>query len=717
MKKKTIEGMAYLTLPKLSRKRKVRYVGRTAIKKVGNERHFFLEVYKNEEAARDVPVVRIVVNKKDFGTFWPESGRWSRALLTSEYQSHLIWQTEEGHASAEENVLYGPEDLERVKRFFKDVSVRKDEKWWEYVNGGQDRICCEERAARRWKELERRAAALEDRARHTPQLEEQKLLEHADQSIFWKKHFLYYKKRGRRAEVCCSACGGVASGAFKAGEGYEGNFEKHVEEPKEGKVGTCPLCHEPGVYKCQGRARAQCREEKHVFLVDKYKKSGVVIRYVKLGKEWRLDEACGEKGPEMLGAYEQLDGVEVARTYVHPEEGVQTDYHKHDWCRGKDFWDDCNLYGNGYVHVGPAGVYPESWKNLEGTCLQYSQAREFLEEVGSNEVSLKEYVERYLAMPQIEFLVKMKLFGVVLELVKYGNWNWNEIVEDGSAKSPDAFLGIKKDKVKFLAEHKGDVEVLRILKIEKRLDGDWTGEQVVKLVEIRAEQRKLELALRFTSLQKVLNAIGRYAGCEYGTGCPHAVERLRHTATTYFDYFAMRAQRGYDLTNTVYQRPRDLELEHDKLAAELDLDLQDKRIKEVEERFPLIREGYGKLRARYLYEDEVFTIRPAKSAAEIVLEGRTLHHCVGSDAYLQKHNDGKGTILLLRFKERQEVPYVTVEVEGERIVQWYGAHDKKPDKENLQAWLDAYVTRLKCTRLGVAEGSEQDFMQRMLTTA
>lgn len=710
MKKKAIEKIPYLTLPKVSRKKDVKYIGRTAIKMVENEMHFFLEVYKNEKMTKVVPVVRIVMNKKDFGTYRPEDGSWTRAKLTlNGYCDALIWETENSRGYTydrrrKQNILYAPEDLERVKKYFKDINVWNDGEWWKYISEKQDRICYEERNARRRRAYDRRKAALEDRAKHTPLLDEKKLLEYADRVVFIKKHYLYYKKKGRRAEVCCSKCGGVTTGAFKPGISYESNFESFIEEPRESKRGTCPMCHEPGIYKCQGKANRKYRESRHIFLMDRYKETGVVIRYVELGKEWQLEEICGEKGPKMHGAYEKLDGVEIARTYIHPKEKIQTDFHKYSYHLGEDFWDDCNLYGNNNIQIKPAEVHPEAWKALEGTCLQYSQAREFMEEVGSEEVALNQYMERYMATPQIEMLVKMKLYGVAGELAKYRYG----IVEDQNAKSLDAFLGIKKDKVKFLIDRKGDVDILEILKMEKRMAVNWTEEQVEKLAEIGAEQRNLELALQFMTLQKILNTIGKYAGCEYGTECGHAMGKLRHTATTYFDYLSMRVQRGYDLTNTVYQRPRNLEAEHNKMVAEIDKEKQDNRNKEVAERFPLIRKNYRKLRKRYLYADENFIIRPARSAEEIVQEGRILHHCVGGDNYLEKHNEGKSIILMLRFKDQQETPYITVEIVGERIIQWYGAHDKKPDQKNMDRWLDNYITRLKCLRDGTLQEAAVD---------
>lgn len=41
--------------------------------------------------------------------------------------------------------------------------------------------------------------------------------------------------------------------------------------------------------------------------------------------------------------------------------------------------------------------------------------------------------------------------------------------------------------------------------------------------------------------------------------------------------------------------------------------------------------------------------------------------------------------------------YVTVEIDSEvpNILQWYGAHDKKPDQENIQKWLNSYIRMLR----------------------
>ena len=64
MKKKTIEKIPYLGLKKTSRKKAVKYIGVTAVKIVGHEKHLFVEIYRNKKESRETPLVRIALTKK-----------------------------------------------------------------------------------------------------------------------------------------------------------------------------------------------------------------------------------------------------------------------------------------------------------------------------------------------------------------------------------------------------------------------------------------------------------------------------------------------------------------------------------------------------------------------------------------------------------------------------------------------------------------------------
>ena len=318
-----------------------------------------------------------------------------------------------------------------------------------------------------------------------------------------------------------------------------------------------------------------------------------------------------------------------------------------------------------------------------------------------------DYLERYVEIPQIEMLAKMGLTEVVGELVRCRCG----IVADMDAKRPDTFLGIRKERVRQLMGHRGDIGILKVMQMEKRMGQRWTDGQVEQLAELGTTDGIGE-ALGCMGVQKFLNAVARYAGCGYGTMCSKASGRLAETARMYLDYLEMRRKLGYDMANSVYLFPKSLGNAHAKMVEESSKDGYDKRIQEVNGRYQMIRKGYRRLRRKFCYEDQEFLIRPAKDAGEIVMEGRILHHCVGGDTYLARHDSGQSTILFLRRREEPDIPYITVEIgtDSLRIAQWYGAHDRKPDEERMERWLDAYVTRLKCMQEAEGGGMEAGMM-------
>lgn len=695
MKKKAIEKIPYFGLKKISRKKAVKYIGITAVKIVGHEQHLFLEVYRNKKESKDVPLMRIVLTKKDFGTYIPEKGEWTRQkILTESGWSGLLWSSagdsDDWQQMEKENILQSTEDLERIKKICK-ATVWSEGRWWEYIYKHEDNIVITARQNRRHREYVRRQEALADRMANTTELPEKKILNRADTVYFHNEHYLYYKKHGCWAHIACSKCGGVTDARWKSGISFESQFQKWTEEPKEGNYGTCPMCGARGRYKCQGKVKGAHSKSIHLFLGQKYKENGMVMRYVEVEKKWTLGLICGEKGTEMYNASEELSGVEIARAYFEPGKKIQIDYHKHNPYSGEDFWDDCNLYGVNNIPIRAGQIMPETYEEMKGTMFQYSALQKYAKSV--REINPIDYLECYSQTPQIEILVKMGLTDVVEKLVKcyYG------IIADENARRPDKFLGIRKERVKQLIRKKGDTQLLRVMQMEKRQGQNWTDEQIERLAETNLSGGNVGIATRYMTLQKLLNRIEKYAGCEYGTGCGIASSRIRHTATTYVDYLSMRLNLGYDLNNTVYQQPQDLEAAHTRMVMETNKGEMDKHLKEVAKRYPKIRHIYRDLRNKYFYEDDSYIIRPSRSAEEIVMEGRLLHHCVGGNTYLDKHNTGETYILMLRSKAEPDVPYITIEVDANnpRIIQWYGDKDTKPDEKNMQEWLDNWLMKLK----------------------
>ncbi len=670
MREKTIEKMPYLTLPKTLGK-KVKYVAVTAYKIIGHKRHLFVEVYKNSRKSKEIPIARIVINQREVKTYITEPGYWTAKRIDhTVFRGDLIWQEGDTYCSpddlAKENLCFSQEDVKRIRDYLSayDKAFHKSS-WWSLIIRHQTKTLSDKRYKAWESKQKRRQEGLRIRAEATPELDEEALKDWANNTIFMNRHFLYYKKRGRFTELCCSACGNISTGTWKPRDCYEGNFEKYIN-PTNGHHGICPLCKAKGQYKQQGKAKGIFELSTYFFKADKAQfENGPVplIRYIKATKRYELKSIVLDDDIHMLSARESIGLVEVARQYFK-DDRIQRDYHKHDNWLNKDFWDDCNLAGIGNISIEDGYVYKGFEESLKETKLQYSGIESY-----PTKVNAFRYLEAFKKMPQLEMITKLGLTELTDSLM-FGN----QLVKSLSAKRLDEFLGIRKERVKFLIQHRGNKSIVKILQAEELGKIKLSERDIEELAEHSLTTDDILYLTRLTSIRKI----------------------LKYTRTKdmqmYIDYLRLRDQLGYDLTNTIYLFPRDLWTAHDRMVYEANKEKFDKRLKEVEVKYPLIKQNYKKINEKYHFEDDEFVIRPAKAAPEIVEEGRILHHCVGGDNYLSSHNTGKSYILFLRKKKHPKTPFITVEITDDfTIRQWYGAYDKKPDEKRIQEWIDSYV--------------------------
>ena len=304
--------------------------------------------------------------------------------------------------------------------------------------------------------------------------------------------------------------------------------------------------------------------------------------------------------------------------------------------------------------------------------------------------------------------MKLKMSKLADELVTRGS----HILYKG--KSVVEKLGIDKKNFKELIRLEGDWDIVQIMRMEKKIGFNLTTEQRLKLAKYNyvLDDNKFALALKYMSIEKFMNRIVKYAGLtewpEKVRGCMY--DQIKHQITTYLDYLDMRDRFHHDLNNSIHQCPRYLKAAHDELVVMQNKQKDEQYLKDKMNKYPDIANRYNTLCKKYEVEFAGMHIRPAKDASEIVIEGRVQHHCVGGDSYLDKHNTGKSTILLLRHVEYPQVAYVTIEIKDNKIVQWYGAHDVKVDKEQNEEWLKHYQKFLKTRKIPNVERIEVPLM-------
>lgn len=526
----------------------------------------------------------------------------------------------------------------------------------------------------------KRAAELAERTANIPEIPEH-FQEWINSVLYCNDNFVFYKRKGSYADFRCSACRADYRMRIKAGETLESRFEKVIEPPKHNMPCRCEACGAQGVYKASGKIKdgSVYGIRRRCYVGQKYRE-GVVVRYFEIEKYIRKTRE------------QSYIITEVARNFFFPGKKVQKDYQLLDYT-GKAAWHDHNIGGLWNISQKEGRVYPESYEAMKGTAFAYTGLREYEKRRGT--VKMGKYLEAYERCPYLEGFEKKGLYGLTDYLAEGGETK--TIIKDSGARHPADVIGIWPEKLRMLAGEAGSVGMLEILQLEREEGERWPEDIIRQIHDLKLNPIQLkETVLKHMTIRKFLNRAGKYAGVRYERNlCGMAVNRLQRMAWKYLDYLQMRREKGYDLNNTVFAYPADLDAAHDRMVEEINEERNRKRKKEAEERYSGIREKYEELYRRYYYAAEGLCIRPVCSAEEMLEEGRSLHHCVGTETYLEKHARGKSTILLLRRTGDPDVPYITVEMRKTEILQWHGEFNRQPDQEKNEKWLKNYVRYLE----------------------
>ncbi len=269
------------------------------------------------------------------------------------------------------------------------------------------------------------------------------------------------------------------------------------------------------------------------------------------------------------------------------------------------------------------------------------------------------YLRRYIKYPQAEYLIKAGL----------GKFVRSKMILELTGKDKKFCKWLIANK-QALANNPYYVQVIiRSYKTGKSLD---ELQAYAEAVIILKKQKNLT-ALR-TAFKKDLDRLIDYVAIQK-TG-----------VTTYYDYFKACTYLGLDMSIPKNRYPHDFKRWHDiridEYATAKAIADEQKR-KELYEKFKVIAEKYLPLQ-RNLHE--AFIVVIAKSPAELIKEGDTLHHCVGRMNYDQRMIREESLIFFIRNAAEPDIPFVTVEysLSSKKVLQCYGEHDHKPNDSVLE---------------------------------
>ena len=495
---------------------------------------------------------------------------------------------------------------------------------------------------------------------------------------FKSNHFVYYRRKGVYAECHCAECGQKYVLRAIPTEDPFVDAATDIEKPERDKETVCRKCGAKAVYKPAKHTKSEYAFER-VCYGQKIDDEHFVFRIFYATQKTRQ------------GQDTYYGCTEDERIYL--EKGKKPSRYDH-----YAYYADAAWHNPGTWHQRTTGenwyylVHPKTRKEIAKTGMfKYVPVMDHWK----NDGDIIEYYIAAARYPDLEMIIKMGMTDYADNLIRKIPVNPNP-----RGKKIEDRLRINKDRLKSLIEHKGEKRTLELYQLERRLGAHWKDKELSIVRELReptytTDWEKVSKILKYMSPIRMKNYMKKQKMWMPGKSATWQERKRREDLRReYYDYILMRIYEGYDMTSDIILFPADFVRRRDEMIMQVEKAKMDKRKKEVLEKFPKIKSKYRRLSEKYYMAEGGYVIRPAKDAAEIVEEGRILHHCVGGDGYLNSHDNGKSFILFLRAAAKKDVPFITVEIRGEEIVQWYGAYDKKPDRKSIDAWLNTYTEQL-----------------------
>lgn len=421
--------------------------------------------------------------------------------------------------------------------------------------------------------------------------------------------------------------------------------------------GICPKCKSPITFKAKGRA-GNIFDYGEAALIQKAGDE-LVVRYFKINKDYGIDY----RNP-------RLTYKEYARDFYNKEGKVE----QYEWARFKQTeevrWCDAIsrtwfFYSNKYLFYDTVLYEKNLDEVLKETIWEYSALKEYATHKKGFGFPVWAYLNKYKEIPQIEYLVKLKLYKLVSSVIYYSSYYYrDEINLDGS--NLYEVLNIEnKDQLRIAQRLDVGLGELRVIRETGKVNIKLTDEEILFVTENVKVDRIVEIS-KYTTFHKMM----KYVKSQLSE------ERINidYIFSDWQDYIRDCKVLGYDLSNEFILFPRDLAKAHEETYKLI----KDNRSELINSAITKI---YNDLNREFSWRYKDIVIIPPKSSDEIINEGHVLCHCVGR--YVEDIARGQTIILFLRKKKEINKPFYTIEINPSNlcIKQCRGKDNKSMDDD------------------------------------
>lgn len=336
------------------------------------------------------------------------------------------------------------------------------------------------------------------------------------------------------------------------------------------------------------------------------------------------------------------------------------------WNKRASIFDISNMMSVYWNRVSTWIDFNSFERESKGTPYEYSMLKEIHKfNTYSNNTYILKYLELFTKNSLVESIIKIGGAPIIqarLNKENIGsliNWRGNTIYK---------MLKIDKADLKVLTKHKQYLRpiTLKVYQLAKNTKSKLNMDEI-KDIELRygSVMYRLEEVSRIVKLDKIYRYLNKQKNSydNYATSASALIE--------FADYLRDLKFLGMNMKDKNLLFPRDLHKAHQKTLVQVE-------VKKDPEVAALIEKRYNRL-SKYSFKYKDLEIRPIKNIGEIIREGKTLNHCVGT--YAKKHAKGETNILVIRKSKDIDEPYFTVEINKNKVIQVRGLKNCSPTEE------------------------------------
>ena len=457
-----------------------------------------------------------------------------------------------------------------------------------------------------------------------------------DETGMAKSRYIFYQY-SRRKEMSgyCSHC----------------HQEVQVSDAKYKKIGICPNCKVKITYIPEGRSK-HVIDEGQVAYCQKTPE-GFVVRYFSVTKDYRKDFR-----------HPIIHLHEFERCFYENDEVYAYQWRYSKYTDKYQWQKKIEITGYSYWHKPPNDYFVLYTKNLDsvlrGTSYQYCALKEFADGCSPDEINISAYLSQYTETPIMEYFVKLRLYTIVSQIIIQHSYFYSCFNMKG--RSAREILGINSSDLKLVQTLNMSIAQFKIYKSMLQAGLHPDENLFLKFYEhYKNNSNYIFEVLQYTTLHKA----ERY--CEKNVDSKHG---FHNVMSVWRDYLRFCNDLGYNMKNEFVIFPKNLWEAHDLASDEASIKREEimKRKFLIYERKsqPLLAE-YRKI---YQWRDDTYSVLVPRDLLDIKEEGHTLHHCVASRT--PNVANGESIILFVRENKRPDIPFYTMEIRNNQVIQCSG---------------------------------------------